>query len=290
MREAVGGRANSVLGRRITFGLLILACIVLVVGVVTFDALFEEPAARRISSLVSDTGCRSVLAIFAHPDDEILVAATLADAAKRGCSVHTVTATRGEQGVPHNFVGDRAKLARLREGELRQCGAAIGVQGQELWNFPDGRLAEVALDPLLDSISAAIRRYRPDLVLTLDSVAGFTGHPDHRRIGEAAVLAARRASDPLRLSGGDSSPPRWIAHVVFPRRAALLIPDQELRRLLRQQPRADVAVEGNLRLKLLAMKIHRTQQQFFPPAWVRPLLYRFYDREHFAVVPLSPGQ
>jgi LmbE family N-acetylglucosaminyl deacetylase len=285
----MGGRAISALGRRITLGLLTLTCIALLAGVVAFGALFEEPGARRTSSLVGDTGCRSVLAVFAHPDDEILVAATLADAAQRGCGVHTVTATRGEQGVPKSFDGDRAGLARLRERELRQCGAAIGVQGQELWNFPDGRLAAVALDPLVDSISAAIRRYRPDLILTFDSVAGFTGHADHRRIGEAAVLAARLASKPSPVSGGDPSGPRWIAHVVFPRRAARLIPDRELRRLLHGQPRADVAVEGNLRLKLLAMKIHGTQQQFFPPGWMRPLLYRFYDREHFALFPLSPS-
>jgi LmbE family N-acetylglucosaminyl deacetylase len=274
--------------RRFVFGLLGIAALALGAGVVALDALFEEEGARRIPSLVADTGCRSVLAIFAHPDDEILVAATLADAARRGCIVRTVTATRGEQGIPHDFPGDGADLGRLRERELRQSGTAIGIRSQELWGFPDGRLDDVGAGALLDSVSAAIRRHRPDLVITFDSVAGFTGHPDHRCIGEVAVRALRQSGDPVARPEGASAP-RWIAQVVFPRRAAVLVPDAGLRRRLRAQPRADVAVQGNLRVKLRTMQIHRTQQRYFPPAWVRPLLYRFYDREHFSLVEVNPA-
>jgi len=259
-----------------------LALIPALALITAFKALFEEPGTRRVPSLVADLGCRSVLAVFAHPDDEILVASTLADAVKRGCEVRTVTATRGEKGVPKGFSGDSAELVFARESELRRFGAALGIQEEHLWEFPDGRLADVSLEVLQDSVVAAIRRYRPDLVLTLDPVAGFTGHPDHRRIGEAATLAALHASNTM------SGVPRWVARIVFPRRAAWLVPRGDLRRQLRAQPRADIAAAGNTRAKLLGMRIHETQQRYFPPVWARSLLYRFYDREHFSVIVLGP--
>ena len=37
-----------------------------------FDRLFEAPGAVRVSSLIEHLNARSVLAVFAHPDDETL--------------------------------------------------------------------------------------------------------------------------------------------------------------------------------------------------------------------------
>jgi len=243
--------------------------------------LFDEPGARRIASLIEDAQCHSVLGVFAHPDDEILVAAALTDAVKRGGAVYTVTATGGGRGVPRRFVGGSAELTRVREAELRRFGNAMGVQGQEVWDFPDGELS-ARPDDLVHSVMHAIRRYRPDIVVTFDPIAGFTGHRDHRRIGEVALCAAK--------SVGSSESPKYVAQVLFPRRAALFVPDGELRRLLRQQPRADVAMQGNSRMTRLGMEIHRTQRRFFPPQWARPLLSWSCDREYFAMVRLEDAR
>ena len=227
-------------------------------------------------TLLPDSTCVTVLGVFAHPDDEILVAASLADAAQRGCRVITVTATRGLRGVPDGFAGDTSSLARMRESELRRFGHEIGIRDQEVWDFPDGGLSEGSTETLIDSVLGAFERYQPDLVVTFDSIAGFTGHPDHRRIGEIAMLAWQRSCE-------KEGSPRWIAQVLFPRRAARLIWMRELRQRLLRQPRADVAVHGNLDVKLMGMSIHQSQQKYFPPRWARPLLFRLYDSEHFSL-------
>jgi len=253
---------------------------------VFFDALFEEPGARPVASLVNELGCRSVLGVFAHPDDEILVSATLADAAGRGCEVRTVTATRGERGIPQGYSGTKAELLRARDQELRRFGEALGIREQLVWDFPDSGLSSVRIEILRDSVLAAIQRFRPDLVVTMDSVAGFTGHVDHRRIGAAAMLAASYVSDSIPPAVRNGSSPRWLAQVTFPRRAAMFFP-AEIRHQLRRQPPADVAAAADSRFKLLGMRTHVTQQQFFPPTWFRPILYRFYDREHFALTRLD---
>lgn len=260
--------------------------LVLLAGL-AFRSLFEEPNARRVRTLLPDPTCMTVLGVFAHPDDEILVAASLAEAVRRGCRVVTVTATHGLRGVPDGFTGDTASLARIRESELRRFGHEIGIREQEIWGFPDGGLSEVSTETLIDSVLSAFRRYQPDLVVTFDSAAGFTGHPDHRRIGEIAMLAWRRSCD---AGGGRSGArsPRWIAEVLFPRRVAPLLRMRELRQRLLRQPPADVAVRGNLDMKLLGMSIHQTQQRYFPPPWIRPILYRFYDSEHFSLRSCPP--
>ena len=240
-------------------------------------------------TLLPDSTCTTVLGVFAHPDDEILVAASLAEAVERGCRVFTVTATHGLRGAPDGFVGDPASLARVRENELRRFGREIGIREQEIWEFSDGGLSEVSAETLIDSVMGAFRRYRPDLVVTFDSAAGFTGHPDHRRIGEITMLAWQRSCDAAGRSPEGHSPP-WIAQVLFPRRVAQFLWMGELRQRLLRQPPADVAVRGNLEMKLLGMSIHQSQQRYFPPPWVRPLLYRLYDSEHFSLRSCSGAE
>ena len=280
----------ALIGRRRVPPLVFIAVLAVTAGLLaSFDALFEEPSARRADSLVADLECRSILAIFAHPDDELLVAGTLADATKRGVVVRTISATRGEAGLPGGFRGSRSDLVRLREAELRSFGHALGVQDQALWHFPDGDLSGVPLGVLRDSVLIAIRRYEPDLILTLDSTAGFTGHPDHRRIGRAVTEAAMQSREVREGKTESDSHPRWLAWVICPRRMAVLVPG-ELRQRLRGQPPAQIAATGNLQMKLLGMKTHATQSKYLPPAWLRPILYRLWDKEHFAVIALRQSR
>src|SRR5689334_18918627 len=80
-------------------GTAVLLAVLTLVTALWFDRLFEAPTAVYAPSLVEHLGARSVLAVFAHPDDETLAAGALADAGRReGVVVRTVTLTRGENG------------------------------------------------------------------------------------------------------------------------------------------------------------------------------------------------
>jgi N-acetylglucosamine malate deacetylase 2 len=60
----------------------------------------------------------TVLVVLAHPDDETLISGTLAKLISRGCEVHVVYATSGDDGpdkTGHDLHGDT--LAKLREQE-----------------------------------------------------------------------------------------------------------------------------------------------------------------------------
>src|SRR5690349_4718320 len=70
-----------------------------------------------------------LMGVFAHPDDETGVAATLARyALGRTSVVANIYCTRGEGGG--NMVGTQSgpALGALREVELRHCLATLGVQ------------------------------------------------------------------------------------------------------------------------------------------------------------------
>ena len=72
---------------------------------------------------------RSLLFIFAHPDDESFSAAgTASRYAEEGARLTLVTATRGDKGKCGDPPVCRPeKLARVREEELREAARVIGI-------------------------------------------------------------------------------------------------------------------------------------------------------------------
>ncbi len=132
-----------------------------------------------------------VLVVCAHPDDvDFGAAGTVAALTAAGSTVGYCLATSGEAGSDHLDL-DAEALAALRQAEQTTAAAAVGVDDLTWLGHPDG-----ALEPTLAlrrDIAAAIRRFRPDVVLTqspdrmLDRI--FASHPDHLAAGEATLCA-----------------------------------------------------------------------------------------------------
>ncbi len=127
----------------------------------------------------------TILAVFAHPDDERIVGPLLAGYARAGAHIVWVVATDGRKGVtPFAHIPAGDSLARVRAGEARCAAAALGVGGPRLLGLEDAGLASFeALGALRDSVAAILREVRPDVVLSFGPEGG-TGHPDHRLVGD----------------------------------------------------------------------------------------------------------
>lgn len=140
---------------------------------------------------------RRLLGLFAHPDDEArIVGGALARYASEGVAVSLVVATRGEEGsCGEPPLCAPEELPQLREQELRAACVILGVTDLEILNYRDGSLMTVDRSALTGDLVAAIRRVRPDVVLTFGP-EGRTLHPDHIAIHEAATVAFRLAADP----------------------------------------------------------------------------------------------
>ncbi|MDB4891394.1 MAG: LmbE-like protein [Gemmatimonadetes bacterium] len=133
----------------------------------------------------------SLLLVFAHPDDETYATgATIARCASDGVRISLYCATDGgagrSSGIP---VSSPAELGLLRRDELRTAAEILGIQSVEFGGFPDGRLPVVNPDDVIGQIVAAIRRSRPDVVLTFGPEGAPTQHRDHRAISALTTMA-----------------------------------------------------------------------------------------------------
>ena len=270
-------------------GIAIVGTVVLVVAL-WFDWVFEAPTATYVPSLVQHLGSRSVLAVLAHPDDETLMAGVLADAASReGIDVRTITLTRGENGHPEPRLSRVEDLPLVRESELRRYGFALGIDHQDLWDYPDGGLGDVPQGGVIDRLVERVRSWRPDLVLTFDPAGGYNGHPDHCAAGRMTTEAVRAGLDAAyKPDLGAAHHPRQLAYVVAPARAFSSIGGPELRAVAIAQPAANVAVPVKSSLRILGWRTHASQHldKAYPlPGW---LLFDFWDKEHYVVLEPQP--
>ena len=150
---------------------------------------------------------RTLLGLFAHPDDESrIVGGTLAKYASAGVHVALVVATRGEAGsCGEPPLCTPEELPQVREAELRAACTILGVTDLTLLDYRDGTLPDVDRHALIGHLVAAIRRVRPQVVLTFGP-EGRTLHPDHIAIHHAATAAFDRAADPAAYPEQDLPP------------------------------------------------------------------------------------
>jgi LmbE family N-acetylglucosaminyl deacetylase len=157
------------------------------------------------------------LAVVAHPDDlEYGAAAAIATWTDAGREITYLLATRGEAGIDSM---DPRRAAEVREQEQHASAAVVGVHTVEFLDHRDG-VIEYGVR-LRRDIAAAIRRHRPELLITLnhrDTWFSTTWNtPDHVAVGRAVLDAAADAGNRwlfTDLEGAAAEPwngVRWVA-------------------------------------------------------------------------------
>jgi LmbE family N-acetylglucosaminyl deacetylase len=181
---------------------------------------YEGAAALGLALRRLDTTKR-VLMVGAHPDDEYTpLLARLA--LEEGADVAYLSLTRGEGG--QNGIGPELgeALGLLRTEELLAARRVDGA-GQlftRAYDFGFSKSAEEAFrhwprEELLEDVVAAIRRFRPDVVVTVFSGTPRDGHGQHQVSALVAREAFHAAGDPARF-------PEQLAAGLRPHRPAKL--------------------------------------------------------------------
>ena len=131
---------------------------------------------------------KTVLAIFAHPDDESLACGgTLARLSDGGARVVLLCASHGELGQ----IADAARNGQpdsVRAKELWNAAAALDIDSVLLFHHPDGELQWNQVTSLLAEIMMTVRRFKPDAVITFGR-DGLYWHCDHIGIFERTMKA-----------------------------------------------------------------------------------------------------
>jgi LmbE family N-acetylglucosaminyl deacetylase len=173
-----------------------------VAAVLLGAALFAAPALAQKPPPAANA---PVLLLFAHPDDEIIVAPLAAGLARRGIPVILALATAGENGAPADgSIKAGPALAEIRRAEAQCSAAALGVVGPIFLGFVDGSLGEAVrpsasrLTAVANSIRALVADTQPRAVITWGPDGGY-GHPDHRLISAVAseIMLGSAAMPPL---------------------------------------------------------------------------------------------
>ena len=141
-------------------------------------------------------GWERVVAVVAHPDDlEYGAASAIARWTGQGKEVSYVLATSGEAGIDGMAP---TETGPLREDEERRGAAVVGVSHVEFLGHADGLVEQNVA--LRRDIAGALRRLRPDIVVTMNfELSWGDGAPfnqaDHRAVGLATLDACRDAAN-----------------------------------------------------------------------------------------------
>jgi len=147
---------------------------------------------------------RTILAVFAHPDDEMTVGPALSRWAGEGHNVYLAVATDGRFGVSeHAGIPAGDSLAAVRAGEARCAAEALGIEPPRLIGLEDGfahkqaELSDVLADfqRLHEAVRGLFEELNPDLVITWNPGGGY-GHPDHR-------IVSNIVTEVYQLGGGE---------------------------------------------------------------------------------------
>jgi len=201
---------------------------------------------------------KSLLLVFAHPDDESVFAAGVASrCAAEGGAVALVTATLGEQGkVGAPAVCAPEQLDRVRQSELLEAAHTVGISTLRVFGYPDRGLANAPAETMRRQLVEVIRATRPQVVVTFDP-NGSNLHSDHIAISRFTSDAVAAAADP-----------RWFTDLGTAHAVARLLwtvpvrPWDLIRRgSVNAAPGVDFAVDVSpwADRKAAALRAHRTQ-------------------------------
>ncbi|ADT97470.1 MULTISPECIES: PIG-L deacetylase family protein [Mycolicibacterium] len=133
-------------------------------------------------------GCREIVIVGAHPDDETLgFGSAAAMLAESGVRVQIVSASDGGAAFPNVSLLQRYRIEALRRSELRAAADTLGLPTPISLGLPDGdiarheqRLTDLLIEILTDTPAGTwcAATWRGD------------GHPDHEAVGRAAAVAA----------------------------------------------------------------------------------------------------
>jgi LmbE family N-acetylglucosaminyl deacetylase len=171
----------------------------------------------------------TILAVFAHPDDESVCSGTLAMGADLGWRVVLAVATRGEAGeIEDSSLATPENLGAVRESEMKAACDVLGIDEICYFGYRDSGMAGTIENGLSNSLFHAdprqvtgkiirlIRELHPQIVITFEPY-GIYGHPDHVIISRCTTRAFDLAGKPSEFpDSGEPWQPSSLYYSVLP--------------------------------------------------------------------------
>jgi LmbE family N-acetylglucosaminyl deacetylase len=182
---------------------------------------------------------RTLVAIFAHPDDEAFgTGGTLTKYAREGVDVHLIMATRGEAGRIANpaISLNNQPLGSLRERELRCACEHYGLKQLHFLGYIDGQTPLAPLSEAVFKLVQLLRQLKPQVVMSFGP-EGIYGHFDHLVVHRWVTAAVALAAEAERWP--EAGPVHRVAKLYY--RA---MPQEQVERMKERFGRTAVAMDG----------------------------------------------
>ena len=262
-------------------GLLVLLCLIILslnlyINQYHLDKRIRNKEIKKI---------RSVLYIVAHPDDEVMIAGTVAKLVNSGVEVHALYLTHGEDG-PTGGLTAKENLGTFRMRELESVSKILKLASLEVLDFPDRYLDESDTDELRHAVNRAVEKTSPQIIISFDNLIGLYGSNDHITAGRIAREAA--------FSNDNGVEQFWQMTLSDQmKELAMKISKTFRERFDRKRnlprPNMGVAIAAFSGIKMRVIKAHKTQRQVMRelqplhhiiPA---PVYFRIFSREYFHI-------
>jgi|TARA_B100000315_G_scaffold260171_1_gene319683 LmbE family N-acetylglucosaminyl deacetylase len=140
---------------------------------------------------------KGLLAIFAHPDDELFIAPLLSRYSEEGVDCYLAIVTDGRFGITAHMNGlEGDELADLRRRELIGAAQELSIHPPIMLDFADGfshkttdlQVALANTARLYSEVVKLVEKIRPSALITFGP-DGIYGHPDHTAVGNVVTMA-----------------------------------------------------------------------------------------------------
>lgn len=183
---------------------------------------------------------KSILACFAHPDDEAGLGPLIARYVADGVRATLICATNGDVGtVDEKHLQGYSSIVELRLAELGCATKAIGFTEVVTFGYRDSGMMgsednqhtdsmwQAPLEEITQKVIEVMRRVQPQIVITFNTYGAY-GHPDHIKINQATLEAFKRLQS-------EPEHPQKLYYMSIPK--TMLRLGLVLMRLRRQDPR-----------------------------------------------------
>lgn len=166
--------------------------LILLIGSLSISCQPEKATKQKETTQVEEAISgenKVIMAVFAHPDDELTVGPILAKYAKAGAKVQLITVTDGRYGTGQTDLKPGEELVALRKKEVNCAASYLGIEAP-IWlgyhdqlKLRDGYFGHVPyIQNLMRELDSLLNKIQPDIIITWGPDGG-TNHMDHRIVG-----------------------------------------------------------------------------------------------------------
>ena len=171
-------------GRSVSFGYWMI-----LMAMISFSCDTGKPEETKKEEQSISADGKVIMAVFAHPDDELSIGPLMAKYAREGATVQLVTVTDGRYGTGQTDLKPGDELTVLRNEEVNTAAAKMGIE-KPIWmgyhdqlKLKDGFFGHVPyVQQLMVELDSLVRIIEPDVIITWGPDGG-SNHMDHRLVG-----------------------------------------------------------------------------------------------------------